>query len=105
MVCWIEDQAFVINSTTNMQSIFNITDYATLINRIKQVKPSDKPIWGKMNAGQMLCHCQKPLQVVFGEVQLKRGLIGILFGGMAKRNMAGEKPLKKHANSTQFRGE
>lgn len=79
-----------------MQSIFNLTDFTTLINRIKQLKPTSKPIWGKMNPAQMLTHCQKPLQVVFGELKLKRGLFGMLFGGMAKKSMSGEKPFKKN---------
>ncbi len=79
-----------------MQSIFNITDYAAMINRIKQLNPSAQQLWGKMNPAQMLNHCQKPLEVVFGELKLKRGLVGVLFGGIAKRSMAGEKPFKRN---------
>ena len=42
-------------------------------------------MWGKMNVSQMLAHCQVPLRAAYGEVKTKRGLIGILFGGMAKK--------------------
>ena len=35
---------------------------------------------------QMLVHCQKPIEVMTGKLQLKRGLLGFLFGKMAKNN-------------------
>lgn len=79
-----------------MQSIFDLTDYATMINRIKQLKPSVTSLWGKMTPAQMLHHCQKPFEVVFGELKLKRGLLGLLFGGIAKRQMSGDSPMKKN---------
>jgi hypothetical protein len=40
-----------------------------------------------MDVAQMLAHCQQPLRVALGDLKLKRGLIGVLFGGMAKRKL------------------
>lgn len=79
-----------------MKSLFNKADNDAIINRINQINNNSKPLWGKMNAAQMLAHCQVPLKVGFGEVKLKRNLIGILFGGLAKRTMVNEKPFKKN---------
>jgi hypothetical protein len=79
-----------------MQSIYNQADLDSLIQRINSLDAGAKPVWGKMNVGQMLAHSQKPLDVVFGELKLKRGLIGVLFGGIARRSMSGDKPFKKN---------
>jgi hypothetical protein len=38
-----------------------------LINRIKQLTPENQAAWGKMNAGQMLCHCTDQLRLSLGE--------------------------------------
>lgn len=35
----------------------------------------------------MLAHCQAPLRVAVGELKLKRSLIGLLFGRMAKKKL------------------
>jgi Protein of unknown function (DUF1569) len=67
-----------------------------IINRLAQLSPDAKPQWGKMNVSQMLAHCQVPLQVALGEKQLKRSFIGMLFGGVAKKQMLQETPVKKN---------
>ncbi len=48
-----------------------------------------------MNAAQMIAHIQRLLKVVFGELKLKKSLVGILFGAIGKKQLAGEKPFKK----------
>ena len=75
-----------------MKSLFNAADNAAIITRIESLTQAHTPQWGKMNVGQMVVHCQRPLQVAFGELKLKRTLIGMLFGSMAKRKLAQEKP-------------
>jgi hypothetical protein len=77
-----------------MKSIFNPTDNTEFIERIDKLTPSTPALWGKMNAGQMLAHCQVPIQVALGDLQLKRGLMGILFGKMAKKKLLEDKPFK-----------
>ncbi len=68
-----------------MESLFTQQDNNTVIDRINRLSPQSVPSWGKMNVSQMLAHCQQPLRVGFGELKLKRGLTGILFGAWAKR--------------------
>jgi Protein of unknown function (DUF1569) len=80
-----------------MKSLFNAIDNNEIISRIQKLDKFAKAEWGKMNVGQMLAHCQVPIQVAFDEKKLKRGLIGILFGKMSKRQLtADDKPFKKH---------
>lgn len=73
-----------------MPSIFSPTDNANIIARIQLLRASSKAQWGKMTAAQMLAHCQRPIQVATGELTLKRGLIGFLFGNMAKKKILQE---------------
>ncbi|MCW3083037.1 MAG: hypothetical protein JWP12_403 [Bacteroidetes bacterium] len=56
-----------------MESLFNPADNQKIITRINSVTPESKAQWGKMNAAQMLAHCQPPLLVAFDELKLKRG--------------------------------
>ncbi len=43
----------------------------------------------------MLAHSQVPILVSFGEHKVKRGLMGILFGNLAKKRMITDAPFKK----------
>jgi hypothetical protein len=79
-----------------MKSLFNPAENKELIERIERLTPATQPKWGKMRVDQMLGHCQAPFQVAYGELKLKRGLIGFLFGGMAKKQMSGPKPFKQN---------
>jgi hypothetical protein len=79
-----------------MKNIFDKTDNQELIERLEKVTPESKPLWGKMNACQMVKHCQKPLDVAEGRLKMKRGLLGILFGKMVKKQFLKEGDLKKN---------
>src|SRR5436853_7429183 len=79
-----------------MKSIFNTGEKNEILNRIDKLQPDTKPLWGTMNASQMLAHCIVPSKVSLGEVQLKRNLFGVLFGKMAKKRMIGDTPFSKN---------
>ncbi len=87
-----------------MKSLFNPADNQEIINRIQRLSAASQPQWGKMNVAQMLAHCQHPLRVAFGEMQLKRNLMSLLFGGMIKRTLIkDESPFKQNLpTSTSF---
>jgi hypothetical protein len=74
-----------------MASIFNDSDLQQFITRINRLQPDTRNEWGKMTVSQMLAHCQQPLRVALGEVKLKRSLIGILFGKIAKKKILSPK--------------
>jgi hypothetical protein len=78
-----------------VKTLFHPPDTAEMVQRIRQLGPGSKPLWGKMDAAQMLAHCQAPLRVATGDLKLRRGLLGILFGKLAKKRMAGPDPLKR----------
>jgi len=95
-------------------SIFDARDNRELIERIGRLRADSRAVWGKMNVAQMLAHCRQPLRVACGELQLSRGLIGILFGGMARRSLTSDKAWKRNmpthpkfviANSAAFEAE
>jgi hypothetical protein len=79
-----------------MKSLFDPSVNKEILERIDKLTPDTEAKWGEMNVAQMLTHAQRPLKVAYGELLLKRGLIGILFGGMAKRSLLKPEPFKKH---------
>jgi hypothetical protein len=79
-----------------MGNLFKSSAVTGILDRLSKLTPDSKPKWGKMNVSQMLAHCQVPLQAALGEKQLKRTLIGVLFGGIAKKQMMKEGPFKQN---------
>lgn len=79
-----------------MRSIFNLDDKDEIINRIDELHPDSKPMWGKMSVSQMLAHCVVPAKISAGEITGKRNIFGMLFGKMAKKRMVGEEPFKRN---------
>ncbi|MBK8096445.1 MAG: DUF1569 domain-containing protein [Planctomycetes bacterium] len=73
-------------------SMFAAADRQRLLDRIAALRPDSSRQWGKMTIGQMLAHCQQPLRVALGELQLKRSLIGSLFGKLAKKKLLAAAP-------------
>ncbi len=67
---------------------FTKKEYQEFAARLENLRADSKAIWGKMTVNQMLAHCQQPLKVALGELKLKRGLMGFLFGKLAKKNLS-----------------
>jgi hypothetical protein len=79
-----------------MKSLFNTPDNDELIERISLLHGNSTALWGKMSVSQMVTHAQQPLKVALGELKLKRGLIGFLFGRIAKKKLLAEGPFSKN---------
>ncbi len=79
-----------------MKNLYNKIDNDEVICRIKQLTPSAVPAWGKMTVSQMMAHCQVAFKVTYDEVVLKRGLMGILFGQMAKKKLTSGEPFPRN---------
>jgi len=79
-----------------MPSLYQSTDLAAFQQRLRSLRPDSKAQWGKMDVAQMLAHCQWPLMLATGERTLKRGLIGVLFGGLAKRKLTSPAPFGRN---------
>lgn len=77
-------------------NILHINDYEAIIARINSLSENSQKMWGKMTVSQMIEHCIRPFQVALGELKLKKTLVGILFGGLAKKSFLSGKPMAKN---------
>jgi hypothetical protein len=50
-----------------LKNIINQQDRAEIIERIQKLKPESKAQWGKMNAGEALCHLNDQLRLALGQ--------------------------------------
>lgn len=76
-------------------NLFETAAAEEVLSRLNHITANTSPQWGKMNAAQMMAHCQAPFRAYFGEIKMKRGLMGILFGKMAKKKLFSDKPWPK----------
>lgn len=79
-----------------MKNLFDAVDNNEIIERINKLTPDTNAMWGKMTVAQMLAHSQTTIEVALGERKLKGGLIGFLFGKIAKRKLVKDEPFKKN---------
>lgn len=77
-----------------MKSVFDPVDNAEFVGRIDKLSPASPALWGKMNVAQMLAHCQMPIKIGCGELTINGGLIGLLFGRMAKKKLVNDEPFE-----------
>ena len=82
-----------------MKSIFDSEVKEELKNRIQNLKPDSERKWGKMDAAQMLWHCQYPLKLAIKNEYKGNGkMLMKLF----KRSLYSEKPFKKGLPTAKF---
>ncbi|WP_321539071.1 hypothetical protein [Flavobacterium piscinae] len=53
------------------KNIFTPEVTQELISRINQITPTQQPLWGKMNADQMLAHCNVAYSYTFEPEKFK----------------------------------
>lgn len=53
-----------------MQTLFDQKTHKDILIRIDQLKENSKPIWGQMDVAQMVKHCQMPLLMACGKIQI-----------------------------------
>lgn len=81
-----------------MKSVFDPAVRAELTARINSVSDSNKALWGKMNAFQMVKHCTLSEDMMLGKVVFKRVFIGYLIGRMIFRKVIkDESPFSKNS--------
>jgi hypothetical protein len=79
-----------------MKSLFQPEAYSEVKQRIENIDANTTPKWGKMNAGQMMAHCQKPLEVPLKKSPLKRpGFFTRLLFKSFKKAMYNDTPWKQ----------
>jgi hypothetical protein len=78
-----------------MHSLFNPEQNREILERIDRLSPITLSEWGVMTVSQMMEHCQMPLKVVYGQLELKVSwLTKLLFGRRAKKMFTGETKFK-----------
>jgi hypothetical protein len=78
-----------------MKSIYNPEDNTQIIERIQKLTPESKALWGKMSVDQMMSHCIAPIDVAFGNLELKTNAIMALLGRMLKNKVINAPEFKK----------
>ena len=67
------------------------------IDRINKLQADMQPIWGKMNASQVLDHCSETMKVARGQKVLKRLFVSYVLGSMMKSAFYNDKPVSKNS--------
>ena len=68
-----------------MNNLFHRITADSIMQRIHQLSADSSPKWGKMNAAQMLCHCNMVLCESLEPAPAKRVWLGYLLGNGAKK--------------------
>lgn len=88
-----------------MESIFDPKGNQDIIDRIEQLTPITLSQWGKMTVSQMLLHCQQPIKVANGTLEIKvPWVLSFFFGKVAKKQMIDNKPFTRSmATAKEFK--
>lgn len=86
-----------------MKSLFETETQQIILSRIQNLNEASQPYWGKMNVAQMLTHCQKPLEVANGTLQLhtKIGFAKKIMFKLFKSAMYNDKPWQKNLGTVR----
>lgn len=79
-----------------MESIFDPKGNQHIIDRIETLTPIKLSQWGIMTVSQMLLHCQMPIKVAYGTLEVKpQPLMRFFFGKAAKNKILSNRPFGK----------
>lgn len=78
-----------------MQSLFDVTTFNSIKERINKLSPQSLPLWGKMNVAQMFTHCQRIFNVPLSDKKTPRLLLGMLIGWAFKSKLYDETSWQK----------
>jgi hypothetical protein len=78
-----------------MKSLFEQSTLTEITNRLNQLTPETKGLWGKMTVAQMLAHLKEAFKVPLSETPLPRMFMGRLVGWMMKGLLHNNTPWKK----------
>ena len=64
-----------------------------IIKRINKLTPETKPVWGKMNAAQMLAHCSVSYEMIYENIHPKPNpFLKFILKSFIKSKVTGEAP-------------
>jgi len=80
-----------------MKNIFLKEDVSEYIDRINELSPDSKALWGKMSVNQMLAHCNVSYEMVYEDIHKKpNNFIKIVLRLFVKNKVVNEKPYSKN---------
>ena len=83
-----------------MNNVFNQADTAEIIKRINKLEPNTQPLWGKMNASQMLAHCNVSYEMVYDNIHPKPNMIlKFILKKFIKNKVVTDTPYPKSSNT------
>lgn len=83
-----------------MKNIFEASVTQELVNRINQLTPQTKPLWGKMSSDQMLAHCNVTYELVFDTKHPKPGAFKkFMLKAFVKKIVVNEAPYPKNSRT------
>lgn len=80
-----------------MENIFSSAGVTHFVNRIEKLQPNTQAQWGKMNAAQMLAHCNVTYRMIYepGFTKPSGFLKSLLLRWFVKPYVVSEKPYKQ----------
>ncbi|MFK8038713.1 MAG: DUF1569 domain-containing protein [Crocinitomicaceae bacterium] len=83
-----------------MKNVFDANDAKSYIERINKLEPAAKAQWGKMNAAQMLAHCNVTYDMALTDQYPKAtGFKKFILKLLVKQVVVNEKPYKKNSRT------
>jgi hypothetical protein len=80
-----------------MKNIFLKEDVSEYIDRINELSPDSKALWGKMSVNQMLAHCNVSYEMVYEDIHKKpNNFIKIILRLFVKNKVVNKKPYSKN---------
>ncbi|MEL6590720.1 MAG: DUF1569 domain-containing protein [Bacteroidota bacterium] len=78
------------------KSLFDVTAYREVIQRIETLTHSSTPLWGKMDVAQMLSHCAAGMEMALGDRMYKQQFMGKLIAPFMKQAYYNDKPFARN---------
>jgi hypothetical protein len=80
-----------------MKNIFLKEDVFEYIDRINELSPDSKALWGKMSVNQMLAHCNVSYEMVYEDIHKNpNNFIKIILRLFVKNKVVNKKPYSKN---------
>ncbi len=84
-------------------SIFKVATLAQNKKRLDKLTPDSKPLWGKMNAGQMLAHLNLTYDTSRGKVRVEmHPLMHFFIKKFLKKTVVDDKPYPKKSKTSPY---
>ena len=80
-----------------MKTIYDVSTYNDLIERLGRLTPESERQWGKMSPAQAMEHTARAIEMASGAAPLKQLFLGKLISWMFKSKFLGEEPFPKNA--------